>query len=149
MAFQHGRVFGAVTNTVTIDNLKFNLNSITIGVGDTVVWRNNSEVSHTVTGNSGSDPLCGSRILYEGDICRRTFTAIGTNYYHCTIHTYMTGRVIVIPVPSVTITNPATNAVFAAPATFSVRANATVAVGTIKNVVLKSGTNTLITLTNT
>jgi plastocyanin len=63
-------------------------------VGDTVTWTNGTDVAHTVTSDSGSELASGS--LADGATFDHTFTATGTFTYHCTVHPYMTGKIVVL-----------------------------------------------------
>ena len=69
---------------------------VVIGVNNTVTWTNHDPVAHTVTadGSSFNDTLSA------GATYTHTFTAVGTFAYHCTIHTYMKGTVVVVAGPS-------------------------------------------------
>jgi plastocyanin len=65
-----------------------------VNVGGTVSWMNGSDAPHTVTSDSGSElasPTIGAAKTYG-----HAFAATGTFRYHCTIHTYMTGKVVVL-----------------------------------------------------
>jgi len=64
-------------------------------VGDTVVWRNGDGTNHTVTAdNAGFD----SGYIAPGGTFARTFAKVGVYPYHCTIHKFMKGEVVVVPV---------------------------------------------------
>ena len=80
---------------VSISNYAFHPATITvvIGVNNTVTWTNNQAVSHTVTSDTS---LFGSGTLAQGDTYTHTFNQTGTYGYHCSIHTFMTGTVIVL-----------------------------------------------------
>ncbi|WP_137816142.1 cupredoxin domain-containing protein [Gandjariella thermophila] len=82
----------AATQTVSIQNLQYNPPSITVNVGDTVVWSNDetSNTTHSVTG----DPL-NSPDLPQGAKYSFTFTSPGTYGYHCRFHPDMQGQVVV------------------------------------------------------
>jgi len=80
-------------NTVVIANFAFSPSSITVSVGDTVTWRNDDNVGHTVTSDSGSE--LASTLLGSGQTYRHVFMTAGTYPYHCTVHTSMRGTVIV------------------------------------------------------
>ena len=72
---------------------------VTIGVGESVTWRNDSTAAHTVTsGNpeNGPDGLFDSSLLLGGDTFSHTFTEAGEYQYFCSIHPWMTGTVIVV-----------------------------------------------------
>lgn len=66
-------------------------NNITVDRGTTVNWKNNDQTTHTSTANSG---LWASSVNAGGTYSRQ-FTAAGSYEYHCAIHPYMTGSVIV------------------------------------------------------
>lgn len=92
----------AMTTNVVFQNFSFTPSSVTIQVGDTVVWTNAGGI-HTVTGD-GKDPFCGSNAIPT--TCSETFTNVGTFPYHCEFHALfgMVGTVIVNS--SITNTNP-------------------------------------------
>jgi hypothetical protein len=86
---------GQVT-AVSISDLAFKPNSITIKVGGTVQWTNNDQVSHTVTHDaSGANQLFNSGVLRSGGTFEHKFNQAGTFPYHCMIHPFMHGTVIV------------------------------------------------------
>jgi plastocyanin len=64
--------------------------SITIAVGDTVTWRNDGQVAHTVTANGGS---FDSGNLNPGQSFAHTFSGAGTFRYFCQYHAGMTGTI--------------------------------------------------------
>jgi len=64
-------------------------------VGDTVVWRNGDGTNHTVTANDAS---FDSGYIASGGTFARTFAKVGVYPYHCTIHKFMKGEVVVVPV---------------------------------------------------
>jgi len=72
---------------------------VTIGVGESVTWHNDSGVIHTVTsGNAedGPDGVFDSSIVMSDDTFTHTFTETGQYEYFCSIHPWMTGTVIVV-----------------------------------------------------
>ena len=77
-------------NNVTIINFSFSPKEITIKPGDTVIWTNNDSVTHTVTGIGW-----GSNNLTLGQTYSKVFDTVGTFTYNCSIHTSMTGSVVV------------------------------------------------------
>ncbi len=83
---------GVVYN-VTIRGMAFSPTPLSINVGDTVVWTNYDEVSHTVTSDTGLELQSG--YLATGKTYSHTFTASGTYTYHCSVHPYMKGTIIV------------------------------------------------------
>lgn len=81
------------SNLVVINNFAFSPQSATISAGDTVTWRNDQNVGHTVTSNSGGE--LNSPVLGQGQTYVHVFNSVGTYAYHCTPHPTMTGSVIV------------------------------------------------------
>jgi amicyanin len=86
-------------NTVQIGILgyKFDPPVLTVPVGTTVVWTNRDDVPHTVTSTDKTFKSSGA--LDQGDSYSYTFTAAGTYNYYCTVHPFMTAKVIVQPAP--------------------------------------------------
>jgi plastocyanin len=78
---------------VTISNFAFAPTTITVHKGTTVTWTNEDSVAHTVTGDNGG-PSSGD--LGQGVTYSYTFNTVGSFPYHCAIHTYMKGTVVVI-----------------------------------------------------
>src|SRR5687768_769001 len=64
--------------TVTIENLKFRPDPVTIDVGDTIVWTNNDDREHSVKADDGS---FDSGALRTGKSFSRTFTKAGKYSY--------------------------------------------------------------------
>jgi len=81
------------TVQANITSYKFNPEVLTVAVGNTVTWTNNDDVPHTVT--SSDKHFKSSGALDKGDSYSYTFTAPGTYPYYCTVHPFMTGKVIV------------------------------------------------------
>ena len=78
---------------VTIQNFAFSPKTLTVAPGTTVMWTNKDSAPHTVTSDSGSTLASGD--LSQGKSYTHTFTKAGTYAYHCAIHPYMHGTVIV------------------------------------------------------
>lgn len=78
--------------TVYIKDYKFTPNVGNVHVGDTVVFVNGDDESHTATAIDGTFDSHG---LGEKGRFSHTFTKSGTFKYHCTIHTQMTGAIVV------------------------------------------------------
>ena len=79
-------------STVEIDNFMFMPATLTVPVGTTVTWRFDDSNAHTVTANDNSfssPPMAG------GQTYTHTFTSAGTVAYHCSIHAFMTGTIVV------------------------------------------------------
>lgn len=83
----------AATAAVVIQNFAFAPASLTINVGDTVVWTQKDAVGHTVT--SDNNTWQESPLLQQGQTFKFTFTKAGTYTYHCSPHPYMIGKIIV------------------------------------------------------
>jgi len=85
---------GSVSNgeTISIANFAFAPAALTIGAGETVTWVNEDGAPHGLAykdGAQGIDPLLpGARFS-------RTFDKPGSYDYVCSLHPYMSGRVIV------------------------------------------------------
>ena len=87
----------AVTKRVSITTVNgvftFKPKTITIAVGTTVTWTNNTTVAHTATSNDGK--TFNSGIINPGASFSFKFTKVGTFHYHCMIHLFMKGTIIV------------------------------------------------------
>jgi len=79
-------------NAITIRNFAFGPLVVTVKLGTTVHWANRDSEAHTVTGDAGA---FSSPVLQPGTGYSFTFTKSGTYAYHCTIHPFMTGKVVV------------------------------------------------------
>ena len=79
-----------VTHTVTMDGTTFKPASMTIKLGDAVVWTNEDPFPHTATAIAAT-PAFDSKPIAPGG--RFTFkpTAKGDYPYKCTLHTTMRG----------------------------------------------------------
>jgi len=66
---------------------------VVVGVNNTVMWTNNDDTVHTVTSSTAG--LFDSGYLIAGQSWTYTFQTPGTYQYHCSIHPWMTGTVIV------------------------------------------------------
>jgi len=82
----------AATSAVTIQNSAFNPPTTTIRVGDTVRWTNADAFSHTSTSDTG---VWDTGVIATGGSGSFTFMSAGTFAYHCAIHLFMKGTVIV------------------------------------------------------
>jgi plastocyanin len=79
---------------VAIQDYLFSPYTITIYAGQSITWMNNGQEPHTVNADDNS---WFSSILNHGDSYSHTFATPGTYTYHCAIHAYMHGTVVVIP----------------------------------------------------
>lgn len=78
---------------VSMKDIKFNPQEVTVNVGDTVTWVNDEGVGHDVTGDDFSSGDPGA--MQNGDTFEHTFDTAGTFDYVCTVHPKMTGTVTV------------------------------------------------------
>jgi plastocyanin len=69
----------------------FSPSSVTITKGGTVTWTNNAGTAHNVTFMSTGSPA--NIESFSSGSNSRTFDAVGTYEYHCTIHSGMSGSV--------------------------------------------------------
>lgn len=74
------------THTVTIDEMRFQPDVLTVSPGDTVVWVNKDLVPHTATSGAGG---FDSKELPTGKSWSYKATAKGDFAYVCTIHPTM------------------------------------------------------------
>ena len=102
---------------VTDDGLSFSPDPVTILVGGSVLWVDDGTGPYTIYSDTGA----WTPFLTPGGI---RFTTPGTFPYHDDNGDFGTIQVNVNIPPSVTITNPAANAVFAPPAMFLFGADA-------------------------
>jgi len=99
---------GAVTNvsivvgaSVATNNQFYNPASVETTVGSMVTWKNNDSTLHTVTsgtvdnGKPTPDNKFGSDYLNNGNTFSFVFDTAGDFPYYCSIHPWMTGKVIV------------------------------------------------------
>lgn len=81
------------TYNIEIKGFAFSPSTLTINIGDIVIWTNKDSVSHTVTSDSGNElnsPTFGKDGTYS-----HTFNIAGTFDYHCKPHSLMKGKIIV------------------------------------------------------
>ena len=79
---------------VKIDNYSFSPGTLTVPVGTTVSWTNRDETVHTVVAQDAGHTF-KSGGLDTDDKFSFTFDKPGTYVYICTVHPYMTGKVVV------------------------------------------------------
>jgi len=76
--------------SVTVADMAFSPATVTVGLGQSVIWTFEDPVAHTTTSDQG---FWDSGTKAGGATYARTFTSAGTFAYHCTIHTMMRGSV--------------------------------------------------------
>ena len=89
-----GGVNAAETREVGIDNYSFSPGDLIVPAGTTVTWVNHDETPHTVVA-AGDPRAFRSGGLDTDDKFSFTFTKPGIYSYLCTVHPYMTGKVVV------------------------------------------------------
>ncbi len=82
----------AGTATVSIANFAFMPAELTVATGDTVTWSNDDGAPHGLAYKDGAQ---GTNLLLPGAKFARTFDRAGSYDYICTVHPYMSGKVIV------------------------------------------------------
>ncbi len=95
------RASGAATVSVRIVDFAFTPQNITvvIGVNNTVNWTNfGPDFAHTTTSDTGvwDSGISSVRILGVGQSFNFTFKQVGTFSYHCALHPFMKGTVVVL-----------------------------------------------------
>ena len=79
-------------STVEIKNFMFTPTTLTVPAGMTVTWKFDDSTQHTVAANDNSFT---SSALANGQTFTHAFSAAGTVAYHCSIHPFMLGTIIV------------------------------------------------------
>jgi plastocyanin len=85
----------AMPVTVTIKNMEFSPDPVEVKAGDSVIWENKDNMTHTATSDEegGWDT---KRIAAKTSSKPIKFDKKGESPYHCEIHPNMTGTVNVI-----------------------------------------------------
>ena len=81
------------TAKVAIQNFAFSPASLTVPLGTTVTWTNLDSTAHTAT--SDTSAWTDSGLIQPNHAFSHTFTKAGTFVYHCFIHPFMAGKIIV------------------------------------------------------
>jgi plastocyanin len=79
-------------STVEINNFMFTPMSLTVSAGTTVTWKFDDSTQHTV---AADDKSFTSPPMGKGQTYTHTFKSAGTVKYHCSIHPFMTGTIVV------------------------------------------------------
>jgi plastocyanin len=80
----------SATKTVQIKGFAFKPATVKVGRGSRVVFSNSSNVTHTATA-AGFD----TKRIAPGESAAVRFKTAGTFAYHCKIHSFMKGKVVV------------------------------------------------------
>ena len=70
--------------------------TVVIGVNNTIYWINNDVAVHTATSDNGVSPSFDTGNIAAGATAQVTLTTPGTYTYHCTYHSWMQGKIIVL-----------------------------------------------------
>jgi len=82
---------GGTSGSVTLKDLKFNPDEVSVATGGTVTWKWGENVLHNITAKDGSFK---SDNKSDGTFTH-TFDKAGSYDFECTLHTGMTGTVTV------------------------------------------------------
>ena len=77
---------------ISIVNFAFSPAEITVPRGTKVTWTNSDSATHGLAHKDGAP---GTGVLLPGQAVSRVYDAAGTFDYVCSVHPYMTGRVVV------------------------------------------------------
>jgi plastocyanin len=77
---------------IQIDNFHYSPQTLVVAPGTTVTWKNDDDSPHSVRDKDGKFK---SAALDTDDTFSQTFTASGEYEYFCSIHPYMTGKIVV------------------------------------------------------
>lgn len=90
---------GAKDVTVSMKNIAFDPDSVTVAKGGTITWTNDESIGHDVTKTGGPGPAFRSGEpggMGQGDTFKQTFKTAGEIEYVCTVHaSSMTGTITV------------------------------------------------------
>jgi plastocyanin len=75
---------------VLIENIKFSPAEIEVNIGDTIVWKNEDLVPHTVT---AEDASFNSKTIEPGKTWKRVFQKAGRITYKCLFHPSMKAQI--------------------------------------------------------
>jgi plastocyanin len=79
---------------VRIDNFHYTPPTLVVAPGATVTWKNDDDSPHSVREKDGKFK---SAALDTDDTFSQTFATPGEYEYFCSIHPYMTGKIVVRP----------------------------------------------------
>ena len=98
---QHQQAYVAILNGASTNGSKsFSPDNLQIRPGTTVVWKNDDNITHTVTSGKGMNDTSKGKIFDSGPIgigktFSHKFDLVGTYYYFCSLHPTMVGTVTV------------------------------------------------------
>jgi len=77
---------------VAIFDFKYDPDQVTVEAGTTVVWANEDDADHTATAD---DDTFDTGVFGKGEEGEATLDEPGTFAYHCDLHPFMKGEVVV------------------------------------------------------
>lgn len=84
----------AEPNTISIDNLEYTVEKLTVKKGTAVTWRNDDTAQHDVIFDDSTMSEANSpNLLKKGETHQYTFNQVGTFSYHCTPHAFMKAQI--------------------------------------------------------
>lgn len=86
-----GPARASASKTVTIDNFEYAPRNLQIAMGTRVVFSNSSGTAHTATDKGAFN----TGRIKGGTSAAVRFAQKGTFNYHCTIHPFMRGKIVV------------------------------------------------------
>jgi plastocyanin len=89
------QLFAQVQIDAPSGTFQFDPATLTIQKGTTVTWSNTTVAPHTATSDPGDPASFDSGIINPAGTFRFTFTVTGTYTYHCNIHSFMHGTIVV------------------------------------------------------
>src|SRR5262245_28293291 len=81
--------------TVHILNSQFTPNPVTVKIGSQVNWKNDDNIDHTATSDTGMFDDFVNKLSAHG--APVTMSTVGTFAYHCKIHPNMKATIVVQP----------------------------------------------------
>ena len=91
LAANSGPALASASKTVTIDNFEFTPQTLRVDEGTRVVFSNSSGTAHTATDRGAFD----TGRIKAGKSAAVRFQRKGTFAYHCKIHPFMHGKIVV------------------------------------------------------
>jgi len=136
---------------VNVNDNVFQPSTLTVNVNDKVGWHWIGINSHSSTSSASPSPLWDSGIRSSGAVFTNTFANNGTFPYHCDVHLGQTASITVGTPnnpPSVSISSPTNNSIFAAPWSGTIVASSSDSDGTVQRLDFFAGTTLLGRVTN-
>ena len=106
----------STTSAVNLTNFSYQPGSLSVPAGTTISFSNNDATAHSVTADGGafdSSPSCSpsqtAGCLQPGQSFSVTLTNAGTYAYHCRVHSFMHGTIVVTAASTTTTTSAPTS----------------------------------------